>query len=177
MDWRKAPGNALPVAEREYLCDCAAEAERKFGPKAVIVNIGVHRCASMYCLRAGALRARLFGVDIVPPLGKVHPSLQARMWIGDSRKTHAGFKELTHLLFIDGNHHYEYVLSDLNNWASKVVSDGIVILHDCKPLPSDVKKNPHLVQVNRAVEDWLAGNGDDWKELEAPCSMRAFRKQ
>jgi hypothetical protein len=167
----------LPVAEREFLRDRAAEAAGAFGAKrAIIVNIGVHRCASMYCLRAGAPYARLFGMDIVPAIGKVAPSLKARFWLGDSLVTHAGFKEPVHLLFIDGDHHYKFVMGDLNNWASKVVPGGVVVLHDCRPLESDIKKNPHLVEVNQALEDWLFVNGENWEEMEAPHSMRAFKR-
>jgi len=35
------------------------------------------------------------------------------------------------LAFIDGNHHTEYVVEDINLWSAKLAPGGILILHDC----------------------------------------------
>jgi len=172
--WRTAVGKALPIKEREYLRNATARAAKNVKVP-VVVNIGVFRCASMYCLRAGSSAARLFGVDIEKCPTKIHPSLQAKFIIADSAKCHVGFKEPIHVLFIDGDHHYKPVLADLNNWAAKVVVGGEVILHDCFPKPKALSVKPHLEGVNRAVSGWFAEQPPEkWEEQVAPCSLRAF---
>ena len=173
MDWRTAVGKALLESEREFLYDSAARTAAKFGSP-VLVNIGVFRCASMYCLRAGAPRARLVGIDVVACATPVDSQLRAEFIIADSTKCYVKFHEPIHLLFIDGNHHFEYVLADLNNWSPKVVSQGRVILHDCYPKPKDLQKTPHLEGVNRAVNTWFPGLRTQWSEVIAPGSLRAF---
>lgn len=172
LDWKKRRGLALPLPERQYLLDSAKVMPRS----AVIVNIGVAHCGSMYCLRAGNSTATLYGIDIVACPVKISPELKAKFIINDSTKCYRDFHHLINLLFIDGDHHYASVTSDLTHWASKIVPGGRVILHDCHPLPKDIPPNPHLVEVNQAVNDWLKLNGKRWKELKATNSMRAFQR-
>jgi len=172
LDWKTRRGLALPRPEREYLLNSA-----KAMPKnAVIVNIGVAHCGSMYCLRAGNPTATLYGIDIVECPVPISPELKAEFIIADSTKCYAEFSHSVHLLFIDGDHHYATVTSDLTHWASKVVKGGRVIIHDCYPLPQDLRKNPHLADVNKAIDDWLKLNGKQWKELKATNSFRAFQR-
>ena len=49
---------------------------------------------------------------------------------GDSTIVHKEIDELYDAVFIDGNHSYEYVKKDLENYWPKVKSGGIVALHD-----------------------------------------------
>jgi len=49
---------------------------------------------------------------------------------GDSTLVHADIDELFDAVFIDGNHSYEYVKKDLENYWHKVRPGGIVALHD-----------------------------------------------
>jgi len=35
------------------------------------------------------------------------------------------------LLYLDGNHRYDYVLADLERWAQKVSQGGVIIMNDC----------------------------------------------
>jgi len=173
IDWRKAIGKSITKDERRYLKQQAGYIAEKFLAP-TIVNIGVFRGATLLCLHAGAPKANLVGVDIKSCPIKL--GIQWRQATGDSTECHRDFDEDIHLLFIDGDHHYEYVLADLNNWASKVVSNGVVILHDCHPTQKSINKTPHLVEVNRAVEDWLGQSQDIWEEIDAPDSLRAFRR-
>ena len=49
---------------------------------------------------------------------------------GDSTIVHEEITELYDAVFIDGNHSYEYVKQDLENYWSKVKPGGIIALHD-----------------------------------------------
>ena len=49
---------------------------------------------------------------------------------GDSTLVHADIDELFDAVFIDGNHSYEYVKKDLENYWHKVRPGGIIALHD-----------------------------------------------
>lgn len=166
-------GKALTKEEREYLQKAASGLVSKFGNSITIMNIGVFRGASMYCLRAGAPLARLVGIDIENFSPYLDKSLRAEFILGDSTKCHASFCESVHLLFIDGDHHYEVVRQDLANWTPKVVTGGLVILHDYNPLEKDLRKNPHIEGVHRAVDEWRCVG---WEALGAPNSLAAFRK-
>lgn len=174
MNWKTSCGKALTIAERSFLKNIAAAAA-KYWPKLVIVNIGVFRYASEYCLRAGAPNARIVGIDIERPSARVDPGLKAELIIADSQKCYQAFKAQIHVLFIDGDHRYAGVAADLKNWTPKVAPGGVVILHDCHPLPRALKVHPEIEGPNRAASDWFA-KVTDWKELKAADSMRAFRR-
>lgn len=49
---------------------------------------------------------------------------------GDSTQVHTGIEQQFDAVFIDGNHSYEYVKQDLENYWHKVRDGGIVALHD-----------------------------------------------
>jgi len=174
VPWLTACGKALTPNERKWLRDAAHDVTRDFGAVVVIVNIGVFRCASMYCLRAGAPKARIVGIDIKKCSVPIHRELRAEFIIADSRECHKTFKEPIHLLFIDGDHHYEVVRADIANWAPKVVPGGIISFHDFAPSPKDLRKIPYLEGVRRAVTEWNERAG--WIRLSAPDSVAAFRR-
>lgn len=175
VPWKTACGKALTTREREYLSLAASQVESSF-KQAVIVNIGVFRCASMYCLRAGAPHARLVGIDIKACTVKIHPELRAEFIIKNSQVCHKGFKRAIHLLFIDGDHRYAAVKEDIKNWVPKVVDGGVVVFHDYTPLPKDLKKIPHLEGVRRAIDEW-ARSATDWYRLPTPDSLAAFQRR
>lgn len=51
--------------------------------------------------------------------------------IGDSHQVYESFEdESIDFLFIDGDHHYESVKTDLTNWFPKIRSGGIISGHD-----------------------------------------------
>ena len=49
---------------------------------------------------------------------------------GDSTVVHADIDETFDALFIDGNHSYEYVKKDYENYRDKVKPGGIIAFHD-----------------------------------------------
>ena len=53
-------------------------------------------------------------------------------------------------IFVDANHSYESVKRDIQNWASKVRSNGILFFHDYIPQESDAPDNG----VKQAVNEW-----------------------
>jgi len=90
--WQSAVGKAVIPAEREWLRRIALEVETQFGADTVIVNIGIFRGATMYCMRAGAPQARLVGIDTVYPQGHIlDKALRAEVVSADSGKCHASF--------------------------------------------------------------------------------------
>lgn len=173
IDYKTAYGQVLLPGEREYLKSAAEAIQDAFGSP-TIINIGVFRCASMYCLRAGSPKARMIGIDIKPCDVPIDPSLRAAFIIADSAKCHAQVTYPVHLLFIDGDHHYRAVKADLDGWAPKIPPGGIVILHDYAPLPEHMALLPELEGVRRAVEEWA--EKAKWERLPAPDSLAAFRR-
>lgn len=173
IDYKTACGHVLLPAEREYLKAMAEQIQARFSSP-TIVNIGVYRCASMYCLRAGSPRARLIGVDIKPCDVPIDVSLKAEFIIADSAKCHTQIKAPVHLLFIDGDHRHRAVEADLKGWASLIESGGVVVMHDYAPLPEHMAKLPELEGVRRAVDEWAGWA--EWERLPAPDSLAAFRR-
>ena len=54
-------------------------------------------------------------------------------------------------VFIDGNHAFEYVVTDIANWEKKVRKGGIVCGHDFDRYP---KRTRNLMHVVDAVQGW-----------------------
>lgn len=173
IDYRTAYGQVLLPGEREYLKETAAQIQSKFSTL-TIVNIGVFRCASMYCIRAGSSKARMIGVDIKSCDVPIDSSLRASFIVADSAKCHTQVKPPVHLLFIDGDHHYKAVEADLAGWVPKIPLGGIVVMHDHAPLPKHLALLPELEGVRRAVSEWA--EKAKWERLLAPDSLAAFRR-
>jgi predicted O-methyltransferase YrrM len=174
LNWQTAYGKMLLPEERRYLVDSAARMQKRFD-RPNIVNIGVFRCASMYCLRAGAPRADLLGVDIKPCDVPIEPGLRAEFIVGDSAVVHAQYGKPIHLLFIDGDHRYEAVKADLERWGAKVAPGGLVVMHDYGAQPKHLLLDPELGGVRRAAMEWH--QSDRWDRLQAPGSLAAYRKK
>lgn len=170
--WRSALGKAVIPVERAWLKAIAAEVEAEFGAAAVIVNIGIFRGATMYCMRAGAPHARLVGIDTVYPQGvKLDPKAKAEVLVGDSGRLHAGFDGPVHLLFIDGDHSYGAVARDIAGWAPKVPAGGVIAFHDFAPDPKVAAKH---AGIKRAVLEWE--QDAQWHLLTPAGSIRAYRR-
>ncbi len=58
------------------------------------------------------------------------------------------------IIFIDGLHHYQQVIKDINNSIKFLNDNGVILLHDC--LPSNVYDQA----IPRCTYKW---NGDVWK--------------
>lgn len=174
-DYMHCPGAQLTQAERVFLKEQAALVWKECAPT-MIVNIGVMWGASMACLRAGAPTARIIGVDIdfetYPLKFKGFMPLK-----GDSTKVYEEFDGPIHLLFVDGDHHYETVRKDIEGWVPKIPVGGMVLFHDYNPTPHNLKMFPELEGVKRAVDEWAQKARDwGWTRIPAPDSLAAFRR-
>ena len=65
-------------------------------------------------------------------------------------------KQTFDCIFIDGLHHYDQVLRDINNSLKVLNENGIIFIHDCLPKTRDAQSIP------RTEANW---NGDVWKAL------------
>lgn len=169
--WRSAVGKAVIPVEREWLRATAEEIAAEFDAP-VIVNIGIFRGATMYCMHAGAPQARMVGVDVQYPQGhRLDPRLHAEVLVGDSGKLWSTFEGPVHLLFIDGDHSYQGVSRDIAGWTPKVAPGGIVAFHDFKTEPKVAAKH---AGIKRAVLEWE--REAQWYLLAPVGSLRAYRR-
>jgi len=65
--------------------------------------------------------------------------------IGRSETIGRVWKTPLSLIFIDGSHAYESVLSDYNIWAGNLISGGYLLFHDIFPDPAKGGQAPYLV--------------------------------
>jgi len=170
--WQSACGKALIPVERHFLRDTAALIAAEF-IEPVIVNIGIFRGASMYCMHAGAPLARMVGIDIIYPQGHVlDKKLRAEVIKGDSGLLWQDFEGPVHLLFIDGDHSYQAVAKDIAGWTPLIVPGGVVIFHDFKTEPKVAAKH---AGVKRAILEWEA-QAEGLELLPDVGSFRAYRR-
>jgi len=74
------------------------------------------------------------------------------------------------VIYIDGNHRYDYFLADLERWSSKASIGGYLILNDC--YVSAIGKKQHIsvleaVSTFTKLTDWIvvAGVNQDYTDL------------
>lgn len=172
-DYRLVPGAQVTLAERDFIKQQAAAAAGIF-EEPVFVNIGIMWGCTLWCLRAGAPAARLYGVDIAPDKWKIKDRDELRATIIEADSRTLGFDQPIHLLLVDGDHHYETVKADIANWAGRVIPEGVMIFHDYNPTPHNLRQFPELAGVRRAVDEWRADKGRGWIEVPSPDSLRTF---
>lgn len=173
MDYRTARG-ILMDEERQKLYDLAGLVP----PEGCMVNIGVEYGASVVCLRQGNPSARLFAIDL--DNSRLAENVSAVFVTGDSRKIVKTWSVPIHLLFVDGDHHWETVFSDLNGFGKLVVGGGWVALHDCydpfRPDPAVLSPHTLWPEVNQVVEEWKRTAEGVWRESSPVRSMRVFQR-
>lgn len=69
------------------------------------------------------------------------------------------------MLFIDGGHKYEEVLSDFMNWSQLLKSDGILSFHDA-----------NQEGVSKVIRDFVIKSGD-WDHIGQEDRLTAFQKR
>lgn len=72
------------------------------------------------------------------------------------------------LLFVDGAHHYDAVVQDLDLYLPKVQSGGSVVLHDCWEL------EPGVV---RAADERISAKPESWRVCRRVDSAMVFEKR
>lgn len=127
----------------------------------VYLEIGVHLGKSLAFARK-YFKGDIFGIDIVD--NKIN--LRGVNFIhGDAAEVNWSLP--LRVLFIDGNHGYDYVKADWDKYAPFVVSGGWVFFHDCDAT------SPGVVQVFEEI-------GAGWKNKglsdNPRCSMGWVQK-
>lgn len=165
------PGPSVTRAEREWLKGLAMGVECEF-PSPTFVNIGVWCGCTMHCLRAGSPSATLYGIDIDYETRKpVNTGLLKAEFIEADSGSYT--IEWPHLVFIDGDHSYEGVKRDIDNWAPQLVKGGIMAFHDYNPTPTDLRRFK-LEGVRRAVDEFVVSSG--WAAIDGADSLKVLRK-
>lgn len=153
FDFQEMEGAFMFHDDRRLIKEYTALAASHFDP-CTVLHIGVEMGASVYCSRAGAPGAAIFGVDVIGEdrLGgtlEQQDELDLIMIRGDSREVWKSFVADIHFLFIDGDHTLPVVSADARNWIPKVLVGGIVGFHDAL----QVDWAPFVTQ---AIDEWLA---------------------
>jgi len=172
FDHLKMPGSYMHEEERELIKLLSTRAANAFDP-CVIVQIGVAWGASVYCSRAGAPNATIYGVDIwgddtLHGTDEQKKELNLQVIREDSKTAWEKFKGPIHFLYIDGNHSYEMVSSDIEKWGSKVVTRGFISFHDC--IDCEVAED-----ISRAINDHL--DPKKWEYLGIEAWSRYYRRR
>ncbi len=128
--------------EAEYLFMIATRAKQG------IVEIGRYYGGSTFLLACANTVASIYSIDLGPKddeqlRGYMHANgigKNVTLLVGDSQAGEYPQISNIDLLFIDGDHSYDGCTKDLNNWYSKIVKGGHIVLHDCY-LGSDVQQS------------------------------------
>jgi len=170
-DFMEMPGIFMHEEERILIRDLSTEVARIFNPCS-IVHIGIGWGGSLYYSRAGTATANLYGIDLVgiddlKGTPEQIALLNLHIIKGDSRNVYEQFNAPIHFLYIDGDHLYNCLIQDIENWASKVVVGGYVSSHDCLSC--------HWAPgVNKALDEGLSPK--EWEDLGIAGWSRYFRR-
>lgn len=169
----KVPGAALTENEREYIKTIASSFKNE---TPIFFGIGVMRGGSFHCMRAGNKNAIIYGLDIDYKTKPIHrPDLINATWLtGDSQTFE--FNQQIDFLFIDGDHHYNIVKNDIQNWFDRISINGVIMFHDYKPKKRDLGTMPWLDGVRQAVDEF---NWDEnyFYEIGKADSIIAFKRE
>ena len=156
--WLKLPGMHMHISERRLLRSLAEMACRSF-ESPVFVNIGIaarYGCCSMACLRAGCSRAELIGIDIEEQ-GKPPSYLGENTTFIIADSSSVKLDTPIHVLFVDGDHTYDGVMADIQNWVNRVVKGGYIAFHDYGHYGK--RGFEHVYGVKLAVDEWMRSSG------------------
>lgn len=187
MDYKTAVGMLRPE-ERDALVSASTEVDAG----EAIINIGVEYGASMVCLAKRYRGELLIGID--QDLTKLSFDVKLALagkanWVmGDShdktvqewvKRMMRNENTFPTVMFIDGDHTYEGVLADAQDYIPMTGPGSLIIFHDCFDYdhPETGQPNPNAPDVNRAVQAWFDNNGYDWEELDRVGTMRLFRRR
>ena len=145
---------------------------RKLPENAVVVIIGAGAGTSSLAILEERLDVVIFSIDTVFPTdhrytpGEKENLKKAGMWdngcviqiIGNSQRIGKTWPYRYDMLFVDGDHRYEYVKPDIDLWIPKAKENAVIMFHDYTT--SDIKPK---AGVKRAVDETLL---DEWKKVD-----------
>lgn len=107
-----------------------------------VLELGVREAVSTAALLTGVAEhgGHLYSVDVMPECGRYYAGHPNWTFIhADSRDKaaiqSAGVPDVLDVLFIDTEHTYEQVLSELNTWGDMVKPGGVILAHDTDSFP------------------------------------------
>lgn len=153
--------------------------------KGHIVEIGcwMGRTTSLLVQAASIWGAEVTTVDPFTPMPARHAQGSPEKWRANLRKLKLPAPRLltspSHvaslvvdgplsMVFIDGDHSQDAVLTDLRDWTPKVKVGGVVALHDMF--------YPTIPGVATAVAAWWAGHRDQWEFIGLKDFTVAFKR-
>ena len=89
--------------------------------------------------------------------------------VGPSVVVAAHFNQPLDLLFIDGGHGHDVAWADYEHWAPKVVSGGLLLIHDVFEDPRDGGRPPY--EIYRAARD------GDFRDVAHEGSLRVLQRR
>lgn len=184
----RSPYTGIPGWETEAEEDALTALAGEVPGDGVIVELGSEYGRSAGAFLRGSRRSvTLVSVDLFPANHHIVGDLMAEYQknvapVGNGRKigTMQGDSAeaaehwpgyLIDLLFIDAAHEYDAVQRDILAWVGRVRVGGIVAFHDCATGPDS-----HYLhhEVNRAIDNWLAGADGSFVERPQVDSLRTF---
>ena len=172
-------GTQLTAAERDAL-------ERHARGRRTLVEIGVYHGASTARLaRVMAPGATLTAIDPYPAgrlgvsfermvaLREVAraPSAGVVRWLrATSHDAAAQFSGLADFVFVDGDHSWDGIARDWDDWSSRVAPRGVIVLHDSRSVPT----RPDLDSV-RFTTDVVARDAR-FREVESVASLSVWER-
>lgn len=141
------------VMRRPKICkqarrECKKMCEVASKVKGVIVEIGRYRGGSLLLLTLSSPSSKIYSVDVSSKYNNVAlklcdkfrvPANRYEMITNDSIQVAKKWESEIDLLFIDGDHTFEGVYSDLLHWVPHVKVSGTILVHDYFP-PSKAKR-------------------------------------
>jgi predicted O-methyltransferase YrrM len=89
--------------------------------------------------------------------------------VGFSTVVAAHFAQPLDLLFIDGGHGHDVARADYEHWSAKVVTGGLLLIHDVFEDPRDGGRPPY--------EIYLAARESDYRDVAAEGSLRVLQRR
>lgn len=89
--------------------------------------------------------------------------------VGFSTVVAAHFAQPLDLLFIDGGHGHDVAWADYEHWSPKVVTGGLLLIHDVFEDPRDGGRPP--------CEIYLAARESDYRDVAAKGSLRVLERR
>lgn len=141
----------------------------KFIAKGTILEIGVREGVSTAAFLLGVETAggHVFSVDVNPACKEIydHPQwtfIHAHSVI-DANEIGETVEGCVDILLIDGDHSYDTVMSDLNNFTPLVKPGGLILMHDIDPCAEVTPKIINqgwfpILDPRRAFSEFLAAH-------------------